>query len=317
MDGTQRLRSLYEMLQVYADRFVEAGTIAFDIRARFSGPLHPPQSLISDDSLDWLKDQLTTLQADCEAIELHTTARLIGGFWLEYQAKRPTCQQTEEGLIVIMNAFKAELGTHVFMHVLPHRVRYWSTEAEVNSPTGRLGTDLVRLLKSLDSFPNARHDAMESGNCIAYGLNTAAVYHLMRCAEFGLVSVAKSVNVPDDKLAQGWDKCIQGIHSEIKKIESTTPTADWKDQTKKLSDLCSWFTAIRTGWRNPVSHIPRIYSENSATAISLVQNSFSPISFWTGCDRSGPPPPEWIATGSPCSAMSWTGYAHAVVDLVF
>ena len=36
---------------------------------------------------------------------------------------------------------------------------------------------------------------------------------------------------------------------------------------------------------------------------SLVQNSFSPISFWTGCDRSGPPPPEWIATGSPCSAM--------------
>lgn len=255
------------MLQVYADRFVEIGSIAFDIRARFSGPLHPPNAVISEDSAEWLKRQLVALQRDCELLELHTTARVIGGFWLQYQSVGPTCHQAEEGMVTIMNAFQAELGTHVFMHVLPHRVRYWSTDAELSSPTGRIGNDLVRMFASLASFPDAKHDAREAGNCISYGLFTAAVYHLMRCAEFGLVSVARSVNVDEEKLAQGWDKCIAGIGSAIKAIESTKPTPDWKDQTKRLSDLCSWFTTIRTGWRNPVSHIPRVYSENVAIAM--------------------------------------------------
>jgi len=65
---------------------------------------------------------------------------------------------------------------------------------------------------------------------------------------------------------------------------------------------------------------------------SLVQNSFSPISFWTGSERPEHPPPDRLATGSPHSAMfeqlSWLGSrlraswrpgqdACTVADLVF
>ena len=116
-------------------------------------------------------------------------------------------------------------------------------------------------------FPDALYDAYEAGSCFAYGCFSACVHHLMRLSEHGLVSVAASVNVPEDKISKGWDGCIQGVESAIKTISSTKPTTDWQDQVKKYSDLCSWFTAIKTGWRNPSSHVPRIYSEQSASGM--------------------------------------------------
>lgn len=254
------------MLQVNAQRFIEAGEIALAIENKFTGFL-VLGATISDDALAWLRQQLAVLRADCEFLDLHTARALIDGFCLRYRSTTPSSQQAREGLLVIMNAFKAEVGSRLFMYVLPHRVRYWASEAQLNNPTGVIGADIYQLLQSLASFPDAKHDAIEAGNCIAFGLFTASVYHLMRCTEFGLVSLARSVGVPEEQVARGWDRCIQGIGAEIKRIESTKPTTDWKDETKKLSDLCSWFTTIRTGWRNPVSHIPRVYSENAAVSM--------------------------------------------------
>jgi hypothetical protein len=88
----------------------------------------------------------------------------------------------------------------------------------------------------------------------------------MRVSEFGLISVAEAIGVDPEQIKKGWDGCIQGIQAGIKKIESTKPTADWKDEVKKYGDLCSWFSTIQKGWRNPSSHVPRIYSEGTASA---------------------------------------------------
>jgi hypothetical protein len=255
------------MVYTYAPALVELGEIAFEIEAKFSQLWHPPQQVVSDESLEWIKTTLQRLQHDCKAVEAHTSLSLVVSFWQTYSSVRPTNSQARDGLICIGNAVKHELGTKVFMFVLPHRIPYWSTQQSLQDPNGRIGTDICQLLAKLEEFPDARYDATEAGNCIAYGLFTASVHHLMRCAEFGLVSVAKTANVPVDKLAQGWDKCIQGIDAEIKRIESTKPSDDWKAQTKRLSDLSAWFTTIRTGWRNPVSHIPRSYSEQVACSM--------------------------------------------------
>jgi hypothetical protein len=87
----------------------------------------------------------------------------------------------------------------------------------------------------------------------------------MRVAEYGLVAVADSINLADeDKFS--WERILQGVQKHIKTIESTKP-ADWDSDRKKYSDLCNWFTTLKTGWRNPASHVPRIYQEATARAM--------------------------------------------------
>jgi hypothetical protein len=46
-----------------------------------------------------------------------------------------------------------------------------------------------------EAFAKARNEIRDSGNCIAVGLDTAAVFHLMRVAEFGLRALAKKLRV--------------------------------------------------------------------------------------------------------------------------
>ncbi|HYL85520.1 MAG TPA: hypothetical protein VE263_14890 [Candidatus Angelobacter sp.] len=130
-----------------------------------------------------------------------------------------------------------------------------------------MGNDIAALISSLEKFPSAAFDAAEAGNCFAYERFTAAVYHLMRTTEYGLVGVAAKIGVPPEKRTR-WDKLIQGIQSRIKAIASNSPPG-WREEEKKYADLCAWFTAIQKGWRNPVSHVPRFYSEGTAHSMFL------------------------------------------------
>ena len=99
------------------------------------------------------------------------------------------------------------------------------------------------------------------------------------------------------------------------------------------SDQTAILTAIGSARVYPDT-LRRIVYRDAETnkRLSLVQNSFSPISFWTGSERPEHPPPDRLATGSPHSAMfeqlSWLGSrlraswrpgqdACTVADLVF
>jgi hypothetical protein len=93
------------MLQVNAQRFIEAGEIALAIENKFTGFL-VLGATISDDALAWLRQQLAVLRADCEFLDLHTARALIDGFCLRYRSTTPSSQQAREGLLVIMNDSK-------------------------------------------------------------------------------------------------------------------------------------------------------------------------------------------------------------------
>lgn len=169
------------------------------------------------------------------------------------------------------DAFKVELKTQLFLQVLPHRIPYFTRE-HAEGPT-YVGNETKKLLAAVDNFKDSHFDATEAGNCIAFGRSTAAVYHLMRIAEYGLVAVATAAKVPGIE-HRSWDKMLAGIHKHIKMVESQKP-ADWLKERKRFSDLCSWLTVIKSGWRNPVSHIPRSYNEPTAMSMfSAVRTLF-------------------------------------------
>src|SRR5947199_328325 len=71
---------------------------------------------------------------------------------------------------------------HRFMYMPDAEAKYYDQEQ-------LFGTEVN------ESFSDARLDISSSGNCIACGLYTASVYHLMRVAEFGLRRIAKELHV--------------------------------------------------------------------------------------------------------------------------
>jgi len=81
-----------------------------------------PQATISQDNLIWLRGELNKLAADCGFLNLYTTHNLIQAFSAKYRDVTPSGPETREGLMTILNGFKAELGTQLFMYVLPARV---------------------------------------------------------------------------------------------------------------------------------------------------------------------------------------------------
>jgi hypothetical protein len=208
---------------------------------------------------------MKALLTHCGQLRLQITPTLVKKF-LATAEGAGTCSALAAYTAVSgsRDAFKAELESQLFLQVFPHRISYYTRE-HTDGQAPWIGGETKALLVALEGFKDSHFDAMEAGNCISFGRSTAGVYHLMRIAEYGLVAVATAANVPDIE-HRSWDKMLAGIHKHIKTIESQSQPG-WLEQRKRFSDLCSWLTVIKSGWRNPVSHIPRSYSE--ATAMSM------------------------------------------------
>jgi hypothetical protein len=282
-----RLRSLLDLLRLYAPDYMRIARICEEYTSSIGMLAANSTAVPTDEQLVRVMGNFESIAEICERMHLSVSKRSVDKIIDQFQAKRPNFRETKRKFLEWYACFESEVEGQIYLLVLPHRVAYWNSEAD------RLeGTESAKLVRLLANFPDAKYDAREAGNCFAFGRFSACVHHLMRLAEHGLVSVAASVNVPEEKISKGWDGCIQGIESAIKNISSTKPTGDWQDQVKKYSDLCSWFTTIKSGWRNPSSHVPRIYSEQSAVGIfSAVRTLFEHLNQYGFRQTKMPPDP--------------------------
>jgi len=254
--------SLWDMLKVKAKHYVEIGEGLANIVLFLNPPLtvFNKDAPLADDAQNYVLTSLAQIEPHCESLGLPVTDGLIEQFIGRYPPGTwPTYEQAFVAMSAIRDTFKLELQAQMFFCVLPHRTTYYSSAG----PRIESGADIAGLTHTLEAFPDAKYDASEAGNCLAFERFTAAVYHLMRVAEYGLVAVAAAAGVESHD-HRSWDKMIAGLHHHINLLSSQKLAANWKDEEKKYSDLVAWFTAIRNGWRNPVSHIPRIYTEDIA-----------------------------------------------------
>jgi hypothetical protein len=260
--GTRRIWSLQALLSLHAPVYLNIARICEEYTSSAAMQAANPNAAPTDEQLLSVLGHLQSLQDTCSKMQLHVSARSMARTILEFKNKRPTMGLARQRYLEWYSCFESEVGGQIYLLVLPHRAGYLSFAADDLE-----GFEISKLVDGLNDYPNALYDAREAGNCFALERFTACVYHLMRVAEFGLVSIARTVGVEEEKINKGWDGCLHGIQSEINKISSTKPTPDWQGKVKSYNDLCSWLTAIQKGWRNPVSHVPRIYSEDEARSM--------------------------------------------------
>ena len=126
-----------------------------------------------------------------------------------------------------------------------------------------------------DRFKHARPDIREAGNCIAVGLPTAAVFHLMRVAEYGLRSLARRLKVtltthhgqnhPVDYA--DWEKVIVGIKNTLTAARGLAPGPRRQAKLERYSDAADHCTFMKDIWRNNISHARKPYKDSEAISV--------------------------------------------------
>jgi hypothetical protein len=115
--------------------------------------------------------------------------------------------------------------------------------------------------------PELRCEINEAGTCLASGLNTAAIFHLMRVAEFGLRKLAKpfAIKLPHKIEFATWGKVLDAIQHELDK-KGVRRSAAKEKKLQRYSALLLEIKAFQHLWRNPVSHLRGRYDEQQANS---------------------------------------------------
>jgi hypothetical protein len=132
-----------------------------------------------------------------------------------------------------------------------------------------------------DIFEASRQDIVDAGLAMGAELHTAAVFHLMRVAEYGLRRLAAKLKVTlSDKGKRmpvdyaTWGKVIDGCKSRI--ATGRTMVSGPKKQLEleryaRAADHCDYFKDM---WRNDISHAHRTYNQQEAEGVMLRVREF-------------------------------------------
>lgn len=131
----------------------------------------------------------------------------------------------------------------------------------------------------MDAFPSAKLDVAHGVDSYACDHNTAAVFHMMRVAEVGLVRLAKELKVKlskDKPLSHAqWGEIVGAIEATAKTVLSTAPAGNGKDEAQAFyNGAASHIRALKDKYRNVVMHSRRSFNEHEAADAMFHTRSF-------------------------------------------
>jgi hypothetical protein len=248
--GLSHLWSLFDMLQKYAEDFVEIGRSIQSIVGHIS-TIVAPNDKLNDKELLIINVNLAKIMAHALTLQMHVSFGLMHGTYKKYELSAPTWNEISVEMEFISRAINAELKTKMLFFILPHRELYF------------LGKNLLSD-ETLEKYPSTKWDIEEAGKCFATERFTAAVHHLMRVAEYGLVSFAEFCKVKNKDRAN-WNKALNEIESAIRDHKHPNYIQNMtKEDEQFYTEAAAWLRNVKTAWRNPVSHIPTVYDEPKA-----------------------------------------------------
>lgn len=119
-----------------------------------------------------------------------------------------------------------------------------------------------------DAFPDAIYDMMEAGNCLAIRCDTAAVFHLMRVAEFGLRALARDRRIQLPKklpLDLGtWEDILKRLEGAEDAIRNYPKTLAREAQYDFYHGAMMEFKRFKNKFRNVVMHNRYMYDHDEA-----------------------------------------------------
>lgn len=173
----------------------------------------------------------------------------------------------EEGYVVrdfyqevsdLYSRVKDQLSSRLFFFVRPDKAHYYETPY-------LFGEEIY------NKYPSVTDDVEDAGKCLALGLGTSAVMHLMRVMEVGLKTLSKALGIEEH--APTWDAHLKKIQDNIS-AKRETKSASWKKMEPFFRDASGDLLTVKMAWRNPSMHIERRYDPDEAEMIFKAVKAF-------------------------------------------
>jgi hypothetical protein len=124
------------------------------------------------------------------------------------------------------------------------------------------------------AFPSVEGDLVEAGNCIAFGCNPGAGFHLMRVAEVGLRELGRDRQIPlasKDKIEfSEWGQIIGELETACMAIQRWPNSRSKEEAHKFYNYAVVELRAFNDGWRRHSAHPrPNMPPMSSEEAIAL------------------------------------------------
>jgi len=224
---------------------------------------------IRDDDIDekFVKDKIDAILGFAESLarqyHLQSTLDRVwagGGPFYMTAHVRITWQELLNQLSVLRQAIEADLEKHLFVAVHPDKAKLVQ-QSDAWKPI-------------LQIVSGAAPDVEEALYCYALERNTAAVFHFMRAAEYGLRHLARKMRVTLTHRGHrqqiefaDWQKVITAIKNKITNALVTPPGPKRQAKLEMLSDAADHCLYMKDIWRNSISHARKPYKASEALSV--------------------------------------------------
>jgi hypothetical protein len=165
----------------------------------------------------------------------------------------------------IQKLIRKEMSGRSFMYIAPEQIKFWPKLSQPNL----FGNVVAK------AFPSTTYDVAQAGICLAVGLGTACVFHLMRVLEISLGVLGTRFGM---SLAHtNWGPAIEQIESKIRDMHKDPvwkALPDCKGQQEFYAQAASHFGVLKDAWRNYTMHSRGKYTEHEAEQILSTVKSF-------------------------------------------
>ena len=230
--------SLLEMLQFYADFFVATlSRIATYERLAAS---EDREKLAKPTAMPMLYAQLGLLQGHAQMYGFQSISAQCIRIMQKMEAlhMQIPCGDVRDDLKNLRERCDDELQKEFFLHLEPKQAQ------EYQRPKKEWETVVSR-------FHKVSYNIEESGKCYALERYGAAVFHVLQVAEYGVIQVAKLLQVEGDKPGWGALKRL----SDLIKEPFPKRTALAQKHTKLLENVVPLAIVIKDSWRHKLDHV--------------------------------------------------------------
>jgi hypothetical protein len=263
--------SLWDMLSFYARDFLGAFGSLQELKRALSR-LHPLEP-ITPSHLSEFQHDLFVLDSHLRGIGLEASIAQIDRIAYALQDTKRPVQSLELANLLkdLQHRVDDELCRRVFYCVDQMKTsQFFRSEGAPKEQRMQLKpiADVFGPQVLATFFTADDHDPREATLCLIQGRNTAAVFHLMRMLEIGLIPLAAIFNVSMEHT--NWGPALEEIEKHIKSMHRIAPwnaLADCKDRQEVYGQAASHFDMLRIAWRNYTAHARGKYSDDEADII--------------------------------------------------
>ena len=249
-----RLWSLWDMIDLRLRDFIYALDLMALAKCRAESARHDQP--LTNDQVASINDNLARIASFCEQFEMRTAIYRIN---ILKEVLGPMCygDRLAREIDELLGAVQFDSQDEYIAHYAKSRVSYIKDAKE-------------EWAEVFQAFPSARGEVMSGLDCYALGHRAAAVFHMSRVGEIGLISIGRERGVQSVRggsvpIAYGtWGDVLRAIEPKVEEIRKQ-PNGPQKEAALRfyltvLSDL----RAIQSLYRDATMHLRSEYDDGDA-----------------------------------------------------